>query len=184
MAPSVFGKAAPDVAESISANQVLIPPGRLLAVRCTTTGPSRSLSRIYSSTMYPSMLAVRARQLGPPEDPKNGRLSPYSAIPKRSLPLLVLLHRSPCRLLPKNQHSYIAFTWQLLPVPGRANVVCMALSILARQVSANASPPAFFLPPSARPHESCRSPFQTVRPPNCSQFRPTVRVQLRRISFA
>jgi hypothetical protein len=49
------------VAESISANQVLIPLGRLEAVRCVATGPSCLLGRIYSSTMYPSMPAVRAR---------------------------------------------------------------------------------------------------------------------------
>ena len=48
------------VAESISANQVLIPFGRLEAVRCATTGPSCLLTLIYSFTMYPSMLAIRA----------------------------------------------------------------------------------------------------------------------------
>ena len=53
------------VAESISANQVLIPFGRLEAVRCAITGPSCLLGRIYSSTMYPSMLVVGP--VGPPE---------------------------------------------------------------------------------------------------------------------
>ena len=110
------------VAESISANQVLMPFGRLEAVRCATTGPSCLRALIYSFTMYPSMLAIRAIRawrLGPPEDPKNGRISPHSALPKRSLLVLVLLRT--CRLLRKNQYSYVAFTWQLLPVPGRAN---------------------------------------------------------------
>jgi len=108
------------VAESISANQVLMPFGRLEAVRCATTGPSCLRALIYSFTMYPSMLAIRAIRawrLGPPEDPKNGRISPHSALPKRSLLLLLRT----CRLLRKNQYSYVAFTWQLLPVPGRAN---------------------------------------------------------------
>ncbi len=63
------------------------------------------------------MLAVRVRlgPLGPREDPTNGRVSPHSALPKS---VLVLLRTY--RLLRKNPHSYVAFTWPLLPVPGRA----------------------------------------------------------------
>ena len=48
------------VAESISANHVLTPRERLEAVRCATTGPSPLLGQIYSSAMYPSMIAARA----------------------------------------------------------------------------------------------------------------------------
>src|SRR5260370_30298394 len=43
-----------------------------------------------------------------------------------------------------------------------------SLSILRGRFPLTLRRPAFFLPPSARPHESCRSPFQTVRPPLCS----------------